>query len=81
MKVEKIVTLDAPIASGVCIGGENTCPPEDVGGVPGYEEFLAALADPNDPQHGGLKAWIGAAFDPAAFAVDEVNQRLTASEH
>lgn len=81
VKVEKIVTLDAPISLGVCIGGENACPPEDVGGAPGYEEFLAALADPDDPQHGELKAWIGGSFDPTAFDVAEVNQRLGPSEH
>lgn len=26
-------------------------PPEDVGGPPGYDEFLAALADPRHPDH------------------------------
>lgn len=81
VKVEKIVTLDAPISSGVCTGGENACPPEDVGGAPGYEEFLAALADPGNLQHDELKAWIGGSFDPTAFDVDEVNQRLTPAEH
>ena len=35
VKVEKVVALDAPIDTGVCIGGENACPPEDVGGPPG----------------------------------------------
>ena len=81
VKVEKIVTLDAPISSGVCIGGENACPPEDVGGAPGYEEFLAALADPNNPEHDELKDWIGGSFDPTTFDVAEVNQRLSPSEH
>ena len=81
VKIEKIVTLDAPISSGVCIGGENACPPEDVGGAPGYEDFLAALADPNDPEHEHLKEWIGGSFDPAAFDVDAVNQRLSPSEY
>lgn len=56
-------------------------PPEDVGDAAGYEEFLAALADPNDPQHGELKDWIGGSFDPTAFDVAEVNERLTASEY
>ena len=80
VKVEKIVTLDAPIDRGVCIGGENACPPEDVGGPPGYEEFLAALADPKHPEHRDLKAWIGGSFDPTAFSVDEVNERLNSTE-
>ena len=81
VKIEKIVTLDAPISSGVCIAGENACPPEDVGGPPGYEEFLAALANPNDPEHESLKEWIGGSFDPAAFDVAEVNRRLSPSEY
>ena len=80
VKVEKIATLDAPIDSGVCIGGENACPPEDVGGPPGYEAFLEALADPKHPEHRDLKEWIGGSFDPTAFSVDEVNERLSTSE-
>ena len=80
VRVEKIVVLDAPIDTGVCIGGENACPPEDVGGPPGYEEFLAALADPKHPEHRDLKKWIGGSFDPAAFSVNEVNERLSSTE-
>lgn len=34
-----------------CIAGENACPPEDVGGAPGYADFLAAIADPRHAEH------------------------------
>jgi len=40
VKVEAIVTLEAPIEFAVCIADANACPPEDVGGAPGYEQFL-----------------------------------------
>ena len=40
------------------------CPPEDVGGFPGYEDFLNAIGDPKHPEHEHLKAWYGGAFDP-----------------
>ena len=80
VKVERIVTLDAPIDTGMCIGGENACPPEDVGGAPGYEQFLEALADPNHSEHRNPKEWIGGSFDPTAFSVAEVNDRLTSAE-
>lgn len=80
VKVEKIVKLDAPISSAICLDGENACPPEDVGGAPGYEEFLAALADPTNPEHKELKDWIGGSFDPTAFDVAEVNERLNPSQ-
>ena len=81
VKVEKVVAIDTPIDRAVCIGGENACPPEDVGGAPGYEEFLEALRDPSNPEHEDLKAWIGGSFDPAAFDVAEVNERLRPSEY
>ncbi|WP_218512039.1 plasmid pRiA4b ORF-3 family protein [Variovorax sp. dw_308] len=77
VKVEKVVSLDAEIDLAVCIGGENACPPEDVGGAPGYEDFLEALADPAHPEHAEQKAWIGRAFDPREFTIEEVNRRLT----
>lgn len=80
VKVEKVVTLDAPLEYAQCVGGENACPPQDVGGASGYEEFLEALADPNHPEHAALKKWIGRPFDPRAFDIAETNARLSARE-
>lgn len=52
------------------------CPPEDCGGVSGYQELRAALADPAHPEHHECLAWAGADFDPAAFAASEITSRL-----
>jgi hypothetical protein len=41
-----------------CIEGERACPPEDCGGVHGYEELLRILADPNDPEHDDKIEWL-----------------------
>jgi hypothetical protein len=49
-----------------CIQGERACPPEDVGGVWGYEDFLNALTDPNHESHSEFLEWAGS-FDPEAF--------------
>ena len=65
------------IALAICVGGENACPPEDIGGAPGYEEFLEIMADPEHPEHAKQKAWIGRDFDPKQFSVEETNRRLT----
>ena len=62
--------------SVLCIAGENACPPEDVGGSPGYAEFLAAIADPHHEEHDAMISWIGGSFDPAAFNLDHTNQYL-----
>lgn len=36
--------------------------------------------DPENSEHENLKEWIGGAFDPTAFDVAEVNERLTPSK-
>lgn len=48
------------------------CPPEDVGGVPGYQNFLEAIADKRHPEHRDLAAWHGAPFDPNVPETDEL---------
>ena len=47
----------------LCLEGARSCPPEDVGGVWGYEEFLEALADPEHEQHEDFVQWAGP-FNP-----------------
>ncbi|MCV2887093.1 plasmid pRiA4b ORF-3 family protein [Ruegeria aquimaris] len=48
------------------------CPPEDVGGVPGYEAFLEAIGDPGHPEHADLRTWYGGEFDPNIPESDEL---------
>jgi len=50
----------------LCVEGERNCPPEDVGGVWGYAEFLEALSDPNHEQHEDFVEW-GGDFAPEEF--------------
>jgi hypothetical protein len=50
----------------VCVEGARACPPEDVGGTPGYEEYLEAMADPDHERHDEFMGWRGP-FDPEAF--------------
>lgn len=40
------------------------CPPEDVGGPPGYADYLEALGDPAHPEHESMQRWGPDAFDP-----------------
>jgi hypothetical protein len=60
----------------LCMEGEGACPPEDVGGVWGYADFLEALADPNHPEHDGLREWAGGRFDPAKFNPAAATRRM-----
>ncbi len=60
----------------VCIAGQNACPPEDVGGVGGYAEFLDAIADPSHDDHSEMWCWSGGPFDPAGFDINAANTAL-----
>lgn len=74
--VEKILPAEADQRYPVCIAGKRACPPEDVGGVWGYESFLAAIADPEHENHDEMLEWAGGEFDPEEFSPDEVNAEL-----
>lgn len=74
--VEKIVQAEAGVHYPRCVAGENACPPEDVGGVWGYADFLEAINDPDHEQHEDMLEWAGGEFDPQEFDLDLVNKRL-----
>lgn len=59
-----------------CLEGERACPPEDVGGVPGYFEFLNALKDPNHEEHERYTQWSGGNFDSERFDLESINWEL-----
>lgn len=43
IKLEKIEPWSENDPEATCVTGRRACPPEDVGGLPGYEEALATL--------------------------------------
>lgn len=46
------------------VAGARRAPPEDVGGITGFEEFLEAMADPEHEQFQQMLDWYGDVFDP-----------------
>lgn len=65
-----------------CLEGQGACPPEDVGGLPGYAGFCQAMADRRHSAHKQFCEWYGerqrkgGGFDPAFFDRDRVNDDL-----
>jgi hypothetical protein len=59
-----------------CLDGERACPPEDVGGIPGYFEFCNALKDPSHEEHESFMEWSGGDFDSELFDSESVNWEL-----
>lgn len=59
------------------IDAKGRCPPEDVGGPPGYQEYLEAIADPEHERHEELIHW-GGAFDPNAVDTGQISKEFAA---
>ena len=74
--LEKILPFEPGTKLPACIKGKRTCPPEDVGGFPGYEMFLETITDPSNPEYKEILEWVGGEFDPEHFDLVEVNDLL-----
>jgi len=79
--LEKILPVEEGKRYPVCIDGARHRPPEDVGGVPGYEEFLSIIRNPRHPEHDDYLVWAekdtnGRKFDPEYFYINEINRAL-----
>ncbi len=75
--LEQIVPSTVGPARPFCLGGERQCPPEDVGGVPGYEEFLEIIFDPGHKDFEHLVTWAGGPFQAEDFDATAVNAVLS----
>ena len=63
-------------STAVCVTGARACPPEDCGGVGGYEQLLKALRNRKHPEHRSMKQWLGRPFDSEHFDSSAVNKSL-----
>ncbi len=56
-----------------CLGGKRACPPEDCGGVPGYQRLIKILSTPTHEEYQEVKEWLGDFYNPEYFDIDKVN--------
>ena len=72
---------DDPEASyPALMDGARAAPPEDAGGVGGYEHLLTVLRNRRHPEHAAMRQWAslwaGAPYDPERFDPWQVNRAL-----
>lgn len=72
--LEEAVPRSAGVRYPIVLAGRGACPPDDVGGIPGYYHFLEAIKNPRHPDHEEMIEWGGKDFDPARFDVQDVNR-------
>jgi hypothetical protein len=68
-----------------CVAGENACPPDDCGGVGGYEYLQEVIKNSNHEEHADMLEWLGLndpqefnpyEFNPAEIYFDNPKKRL-----
>lgn len=79
VEIEDMVFLADVPRQATCIEGAGAKPPEDVGGVPGYEQFLEVIGDSSHPEHRETKRWCGGHFDPDWFDLAMVDKDVRAA--
>jgi DNA-binding Lrp family transcriptional regulator len=73
--LEKVTESEPGAKYPRCIDGERACPPEDIGGVYGFADYVEAITNPNHSEHGELLKWNGP-FDPAQFDAAKATRRM-----
>jgi len=74
--LEKIIEEDEKNQIPRCIDGKQNCPPEDCGGIWGYEDLLKVIKDKKHDEYEKMMEWLGEEFDPDYFNINEVNKLL-----
>lgn len=78
--VERLQATDPDTLYPVFLGGERRCPPEDCGSVPGYYDFLDAIAGPDKGKGSRKKremlTWYGRPYDPDNIDEEQVRAAL-----
>jgi len=85
VEVEDVRAADEGDPPARCLAGVGACPPEDVGGIPTWNELAAALRADPDPAHlpdelADYADWLPPGLHPDAFDLSAVNSQLATLE-
>lgn len=79
IKLEEVVD-DYYFGYPILLDGEETAPPEDVGGMHGYYKFLKAYHNPKHPEHEDMKEWVED-WNYIEYDPNWINDRLKTIEY
>lgn len=74
--VEKAEPLVSTDIVPICIKGKGNCPPEDCGGVWGYQHLREIVKDKKHPEYEEMLEWLGGDLYLEPFDIEDVNLRL-----
>ena len=67
IRVEEICPTERDSKYPRCLAGRRACPPEDCGGIYGYDRMLSVLRSRANPERQEYLEWLGQDWDPDAF--------------
>jgi hypothetical protein len=73
IKLEDRPVRDPQVQYPICLDGQRAKPPEDCGGVWGYQHLLEVLADPQHKEYREIDKCYGS-YDPEAFSATETTR-------
>ncbi len=76
--IEALASADPAVKYPRFLDGARRGPPEDVGGFPGYYEFLDAVSKPRHKEHRHMLEWYGGPYDPDDMGLLHLRLRLGA---
>jgi hypothetical protein len=76
VKIERIVDAMPGDAYPRLVEAKGRCPLEDIGGPPGYAEFLEAIANPKHERRVEFLEWADETFDPNAVDTEALAAQL-----
>lgn len=76
IRIERVNEATPAVVYPRLLKASGACPPEDIGGAPGYEDFIKAIADPDHEQHDDMVRWSGGTSDPEDAGVDMIVERF-----
>jgi len=78
--LKEILEYDTDREYPFIVKGKRASPPEDCGGVFGYQELIDILKDPKHPDHEVNVKWLGEDHDPERFEIDLISLENTLIE-
>ncbi len=75
IKIVDILKKEKGIRYPKCLDGKRNGPPEDCGGIPGYEDVIDALTGKDKSEYEDRLEWLGD-YDPEKFDIDEINKAI-----
>ena len=75
IKIVDVLKKEKGIRYPKCLDGRRNGPPEDCGGIPGYEDVIDALTGKDKSEYEDLLEWLGN-YDPEKFDIDKINKAI-----